>query len=455
MQRKMAAAVACITALSSIFTVTAWAEEPEKAVQVVGLSEEGQSEEQGEPGIKKVYTINHSYGDGQKVSNVVVEYNAEIDPESLSTDSYEVADRTIVAVHTNSECAETEENAAGNFVVLDLEIQSPLLDDKYASDGRMQGMTVIDSAVVIQKGDISAADGTVIAGSDEEYRTSGGDDGIMGNDAIKTPDLDRFEDNHYYNDPETHTVLHYNLYKPEGYAESGESYPLVLFIPDASAVGTDWEVPLQQGNGGTVWASEEWQAEHPCFVVTMIYEDKYINDYWEYYEDYMFGTMRLLYDLADKYPVDKDRIYTTGQSMGCMASMVMMEKDPDLFAAAYIMAGQWDEEQVKDIKDQNILLLVSEDDPAVRKLDKNVAKWTEEGGIVAEASFEGISDDETRKEAIDALLSEEANIYYLKIASGTGSFDGEGNAMNGSHRMTFRIGYDLPSVKEWLFEQTK
>lgn len=455
MKRRMAAVMACVTAVSGVLALNVWAEEPEKAVQVVGLSEEGPQEEAGEPGIKKVYTINHSYGDGQKVSNVVVEYNTEIDPDSLSVDSYEVADRTIVDVHTNSECAETEENVAGNFVVLDLEIQSPLLNDKYASDGRMQGMMVIDSAVVVQKADISAADGTVIAGSDEEYRTSGGDGGIMGNDAVKTPDLDRFEDNHYYNDPETHTILHYNFYKPEGYAESGETYPLVLFIPDASAVGTDWEVPLRQGNGGTVWASEEWQAEHPCFVVTMIYEDKYINDYWEYYEDYMFGTMRLLYDLADKYPVDKDRIYTTGQSMGCMASMVMMEKDPDLFAAAYIMAGQWDEEQVKDIKDKNMLLLVSEDDPAVRKLDKNVAKWQEEGGVVAEAAFEGIADDEARKEAIDALLAEDANIYYLKIASGTGSFDGDGNAMNGSHRMTFRIGYDLPSVKEWLFEQSK
>ena len=444
---------AALAAVSSA-ALTA-AQEPEKAVQVVGLSEEGPQDEAGEPGIKKVYTINHSYGDGQKVSNVVVEYNTQIDPDSLSVDAYEVKDRTITAVHTNSECAETDENADGNFVVLDLEIQSPLLEDKDASDGRMQGMTVIDSATVIQKGDIATADGTVIAGSEEEHATSGGDGGIMGNDAVKTPDLDRFEDNHYYNDPETHTVLHYNFFKPEGYAESGETYPLVLFIPDASAVGTDWEVPLQQGNGGTIWAGEEWQAEHPCFVVTMIYEDKYINDYWEYYEDYMFGTMRLLYDLADKYPVDKDRIYTTGQTMGCMASMVMMEKDPDLFAAAYIMAGQWDEEQVKDIKDKNMLLLVSEDDPAVNKLDKNVAKWKEEGGVVAEAAFEGIADQEKRKEAIDALLAEDANIYYLKIATGTGSFDGEGNARNGSHRMTFRIGYDLPSVKEWLFEQTK
>ena len=140
--------------------------------------------------------------------------------------------------------------------------------------------------------------------------------------------------------------------------QSGEEYPLVLFIPDASAVGKDWETPLQCGNGGTIWAGDEWQAEHPCFVVTMIYEDKYINDYNEYYESWLTGTMGLIRQIAEQYPVDASRIYTTGTSMGAMASMLMMEEDPDLFAAAYMVAGQWrDTEAVKDIKDENILFL--------------------------------------------------------------------------------------------------
>ena len=99
--------------------------------------------------------------------------------------------------------------------------------------------------------------------------------------------------------------------------------------------------------------------------------------------------------------------------------------------------------------------MVSEDDPAVQKLDKNVARWKKEGGVVAEKTFEGIAGQSEREKAIGELLSKDANIYYLKIKSGTGSMDGDGNPMNGSHRMTFRIGYDLPGVKEWLFEQTK
>lgn len=446
MKGKKAIAALCAAAMVVGTTTGVFAEEPEKAAQVLAGEGVQEEEKEVEPGIKKVYTVNHIYGDGQKVSNVILEYTSAITGDSLTPDMFEVKDRTITGVHTNSECAVTEENVDGNYVIL---------DDKYATDGRIKGMTVIDNATVIQHQDVTAVDGTVFAGSEEEHSTSAGDGGIMGNDAVMTPDVDKFEDNHFYNDPDTHAVLHYNLYKPEGYLESGETYPLVLFIPDASAVDCDWEYILQQGNGGTVWTTEDWQADYPCFVVTMIFEDKYINDYWEYYEGYMYGTMNLIRDLEEKYPVDTSRIYTTGQSMGCMASMVMMEKDPDLFTAAYIMAGQWDPEQVKDIKDQNLLLLVSEDDPACARLDKNVAKWEEEGGVVATATFDGIASPEEQSAVIQDVLDSDVNICYLKIATGTGSMDADGNALKGSHRMTWRLGYDLPGAKEWLFSQVK
>lgn len=453
--RQKVIAALCIATMLAGTTTGVFAEETEKAAQVLASDVVQEENTDVESGIKKIYTVNHIYGDGQKVSNVILEYPTAISGASLIPDMFEVKDRNITAVHTNSEFAVTEENVDGNYVILDLEIQSPLLDDRYATDGRIKGMTVIDDATVIQHQDVTAIDGTVFAGSEEEHSTSAGDGGIMGNDAILTPDVDKFDDNHFFNDPETHTVLHYNFYKPDGYQDSGEKYPLVLFIPDASAVNCDWEYILQQGNGGTVWTSEEWQADNPCFVVTMIFEDKYINDYWEYYEGYMYGTMNLIKDLEEKYSVDTSRIYTTGQSMGCMASMVMMEKDPELFTAAYIMAGQWDAEQVKDIKDQNMLLLVSEDDPACERLDKNVAKWEEEGGVVARATFDGIAAPEDQSAIIDEALSSDANICYLKIAAGTGSMDADGNALKGGHRMTWRLGYDLPGVKEWLFSQTK
>lgn len=409
--------------------------------------------ESAAPSAKKVCTISHSFGDGQKVTNVVVQYDTPIDPKSLSLDTYAVENRIVTGVHTNDRAEATDTDVTGSYVVLDLLVQTPILEDSQAADGRMQGLTVIDSASVKQIKDVKSTEGAVIPASAEAFSTSAGDGGIMGNDAIITPDLDVFEDNHYYNDPDTHAVLHYNLFKPEGWEDSGKTYPLVLFIPDDSAVGTDWETVLQCGNGGTVWASPDWQAGNPCFVVAMIYEDKYINDYNEYYESWMDGTMNLIRDLAEKYLVDSDRIYTTGTSMGAMASMVMMEKDPDLFAAAYLAAGQWaDPEAVKDIWNQNIFFLMSEDDPSYPRAAINVAVWEREGAAVARGEID-VTDYADITASVSDILSREGNVKFLSIEKGHGMIDLAGNPLPGGHRATFRVAYDMPGIKEWLFSQ--
>lgn len=441
-------------------TETEAAEEPEAEEPEEAAGEE--PEEAAEDAPKedaaaniKVYSVNHSYGDGQKVSNVILEFEEAIDSSGIGTDSFEVVDRTITAVHTNSECEVTDENVEGNFVILDLEIQPATLNDNFAHDGRPVQDVPIDSAAVIIKQDITTASGNIIPAGDTVYETDAGDGGIMGNDAIKTPDLDKFEDNHFYNDPLTGTVLHYNFFAPEGYEESGEKYPLVLFIPDAGAVSSDWERVLSQGNGGTVWVDDEWQAENPCFVVTMIYEDKYINDYWEYYDGYLYGTINLLKQLCKDFPVDEDRIYSTGQSMGCMATMVMMREEPGLIDAGYLLAGQWDPEDIKDIYNENILFLVSEDDPANQKLTADEEKWISMGAVTADSNISVLNTEEERAQIVQDLVSQEANMYFLRITSGEGSLTDDGSAAPGSHRMTWRLGYDLPGVKEWLFAQSR
>jgi predicted peptidase len=233
-------------------------------------------------GIKAIFTINEIFGDGQKVTSVVCEYEKEIDPGSIDITDFEVNDRRIIAVHTNSKAAKTTENKPGCYAVLDLEIQSPMLQDNPATDGRVVNYIAKDDAMVIQKGDIRAIDGTIFSRSDVPVATRQ-NSGIMSNSSKIYLIREEFEDSHFYTDPEWKTVLKYNLFKPKAYVEgnSSKKFPLVLFMPDAGAESKDWETVFIQGNGGTVWASDEWQAEHPCFVVAMSYEEKFINDYWE------------------------------------------------------------------------------------------------------------------------------------------------------------------------------
>ncbi|MBD5211394.1 MAG: hypothetical protein HDS77_09085, partial [Bacteroidales bacterium] len=65
-----------------------------------------------------------------------------------------------------------------------------------------------------------------------------------------------------YTDSETGKSMKYNLYSPKT-LEEGKTYPLVLFMADASTPGTDITRPLTQGYGALVWATDQWQAEHP------------------------------------------------------------------------------------------------------------------------------------------------------------------------------------------------
>jgi predicted peptidase len=53
----------------------------------------------------------------------------------------------------------------------------------------------------------------------------------------------------------------------------------------------------------------------------------------------MYIIVDLVHTVADQYNVDKNRIYTTGQSMGCMSSIAMDIKNPDLFAASLLVVG--------------------------------------------------------------------------------------------------------------------
>ena len=145
------------------------AEQETTETETEGKTTEKAAEKAQSGGISKVITINKSFGDGQKVTHVALQYEKAIDADSLSTDSYEVKNRTVTAVRTNSEAAPADASVPGNYVILELEIQSPLLDDKYASDGRMEHDEVIDTATVVQIKDVKSTDGEVYPAGSQEY----------------------------------------------------------------------------------------------------------------------------------------------------------------------------------------------------------------------------------------------------------------------------------------------
>ncbi|MGN1119932.1 MAG: hypothetical protein ACI4Q4_06210, partial [Oscillospiraceae bacterium] len=267
----------------------------------------------------RVTTITEVFGDGEKPSAAAIEYPTEIDAYSLSIDDFEVENRTIIDVYTNSEAAATDSSVPGRFVILKFAYENTEsaggsmgreqggnsdrgstdggfvrggIDGEFERDGSMdggmkpgmgadvdggmmggdadrgdaQGESLADMTLtVLQKGEIYGTDGTVYQGSDDALENS---------ETVRLiiQDFELFE----YTDPDTGYTIPYSLYLPEDYDESKE-YPLLFFVADAGANSDDPIGNLTQGNGATVWAAPEEQAKHECIVLSPQYTNTLIS----------------------------------------------------------------------------------------------------------------------------------------------------------------------------------
>ena len=172
---------------------------------------------------------------------------------------------------------------------------------------------------------------------------------------------DKFEQK-TYTDSESGLSITYNLYLPEGY-DASASYPMVVFIGDSSCAGNDATVSLTQGRGGLVWATEEWQSVNPTIVAVPTYPETILDDHGSYTTtEYVELTKRYIDYMSGEYAVDTNRIYGTGQSMGCMTTLILASEYPDLYAACMFVDGQWDISTLTGLENQTFVYFAAEDD---------------------------------------------------------------------------------------------
>lgn len=263
---------------------------------------------------------------------------------------------------------------------------------------------------------------------------------------MRCPEAERFRLGQYQDLP-------YTLYIPENY-NPDSSYPLVLFIPDASGRCTDSRIPLLQGTGGVVWTSPEDQARHPCFVVCPAFgPDELLT-----HDDFtclpkLYEVKQLLEHIGRHYSIDKDRIYTTGQSMGCMSSCELMCAYPDYFAGAILVAGQWDPERCgRAMYDQNLWILVSENDlKAHPGMDAVTQAIEANGGKVARSHWDARLDVEALNAAAVRALDVPANVHYTLFDGDTVVPPGQQPNPGANHTNTWRVAYQISAVRDWLF----
>jgi predicted peptidase len=284
-----------------------------------------------------------------------------------------------------------------------------------------------------------------------ETQAPGSPGGRMGGSIVTVSNYpqsaDLFEQ-YEYKDPETGNVIPYNLYLPENYDENKE-YPLVVFIADSSVNSDTVTDPLAQ-DGAAVWATAEEQAKHEAIVLVPQYTETLINSIGALTEDGHQWTegltlvSNLIFSIVDSYSVDENRIYGTGQSQGCMATIAISDKYPDFYAAQYLVAGQWDTEEMSVMKDDNLWIVVCEGDTkAYPGMNEATAKWESLGVKVATSDmWDSTSTAEQFDSLVSNTLSQGSNINYTV-------FEG------GNHMYTWTVAYTIEGIRDWLFSQSK
>jgi len=231
--------------------------------------------------------------------------------------------------------------------------------------------------------------------------------------------IDAFEQVEYTDD-ETGLTVTYNIYLPEDYDES-EEYPMVVFIADSSCAGDDATASLTQGRGALVWASEEWQSANQSIVLVPSYPETILDDQNGYSTtEYVELTKRLIDDVAEEYAVDTDRIYGTGQSMGCMTTLILASEYPDLYAACMFVDGQWDVSTLSSLENQTFIYFAAEDDTnAYNGMQEVMTMFDEDGADYTYAQWDGTWTPDELSAATSELLSGDTNAYFVSWKTGT------------------------------------
>lgn len=207
------------------------------------------------------------------------------------------------------------------------------------------------------------------------------------------------------------TLINYKIQAPKT-IEKGHNYPLVLAL---------------HGRGGSTAAapklsSDELRTKFPCYVMVpaSTKEGNWVQSprrtkKKQTTKAMLPAALEALDTLIKKYPIDTQRIYVTGQSMGGVGTFGAISLRPNFFAAAIPVAGGWDPSEAAKLK--------------------HIPIWV----------FHGDND-----KVVPTKYSQDM-VAALKKAGGNPKYTEFKEVGHNSWNRT----YDAPETWEWLFRQRK
>ncbi|RYD84726.1 MAG: phospholipase [Verrucomicrobiaceae bacterium] len=224
-------------------------------------------------------------------------------------------------------------------------------------------------------------------------------------------------------------TIPYRLFTPSD-QEAGNKYPLVLVLHGSSSRGTDNLTQIASENvavSAGIWTLPENQKPRPCFVLAP--QCPPAPDTWSRVESWGAEThshdkeptpvlatvLELLDEIMKENPVDPDRVYVIGASMGGFGSWDILVRRPNFFAAAVPVCGALAEGQAKSIAHMQV--------------------WIFHGAADVVVPVSG------SRRAFEQLRASGGRPRYTEY-------------MEGEHRISV-YAWTEPSLMDWLFAQKR
>lgn len=212
--------------------------------------------------------------------------------------------------------------------------------------------------------------------------------------------------------------------------DATKKYPLVFFLHGSGERGNDNEAQLI--HGADYFLKEEFRKNYPVIV---IFPQCSSSGYWSNVLRTFDATQKVTYTflpeggptkdmhvllslvkyVMESYPVNKDRIYVGGLSMGGMGTYELVSRSPGVFAAAFPICGGAN--------------------PAIAGSLKHVAWWL----------FHGSKDDVVypsfAEKMFAALKKENVNVRFTLYPD--------------ANHNSWDAAFSEPGLSQWLFSQHK
>ena len=395
-------------------------------------------------GIRSVTSVTEVFGTGQQITHIIVEFNERVVNSQLTKNTFTVSDRTVEKIYSNTRPERTDIVKDGRFVIIELNPKDSGASLRLEGNDEVGFQMKKATSKITQKEDILFTNGKKLEKSIA----------ILENNKTRNLIVENFKQ-FVYKDPKTGTSVKYNLYIPKNY-DKNKKYPLVLFMHDKGVLSEDTKTALFQGNGATSFATPEEQAKHEAFVLAPQYSRQVVDDNGDITSD-LDATVNLIRDyLISKYSIDEKKLYATGQSMGGMMAIVMNYKYPELFAASYLVACQWNPKEVSTMAKNNLWITVSTGDAkAYPGMNAITSELIKRGATVAKDNWRADYTDAQFLEGARKVIAQKSNIKYTTLEKGTNPYLPKDANPGLEHSGTWKVAYNIPGIKDWMFLQSK